>query len=426
MAILSNKFKVKGGKKMEKRIFVKGFCFLILVSVIVVSLAVPAQAVTKWRYQSMFPPSITLWRGDKYFSDLLNILAAGELEIAYFPMGAIVTRSEEIFDAVAKGTLDMGTEWPSYSEGKNTAFSLVTSTPCWFTPGDYMVWFWQGGGFELCQELYGKYGIVFFPHSVTGPESGQRSNKPIRKGADYKGVKMRQCGRNQARILNDLGGAAIFMPGGEIYLSLQRGTIDAGEYSVPEVDWSVGFQEITKFWVVPGWHQPGPVSGVMVNKKSYDKLPERVQFMFKEAAMATMMWAWTFFEYSSAEYTRKFIEKGTTITRLDDETLKKIHDISYKYLIEDAEANPDHAKIAFSMAKYFKDFDIWRNIQHPFMYGRTPPKMDEVYSKLEAIAKKHGVYDAVIKLEGSVRKRMEKQEFWKLGTHYKENPIAPK
>ena len=70
---------------------------------------------------------------------------------------------------------------------------------------------------------------------------------------------MRQCGRVQANMLNDVGGSAIFTPGGEVYLSLQRGTIDAGEFSVPEVDWVMGFQEITKYWVLPGWHQPGPI-----------------------------------------------------------------------------------------------------------------------------------------------------------------------
>jgi TRAP-type mannitol/chloroaromatic compound transport system substrate-binding protein len=80
---------------------------------------------------------------------------------------------------------------------------------------------------ELSQELYAKYGIVWFPHSVTSPESGQRSNKRITTGDGYKGVKMRQCGRVQAKILKDLGGAAIFMPGAEIYLALSRGTIDA-------------------------------------------------------------------------------------------------------------------------------------------------------------------------------------------------------
>lgn len=66
-------------------------------------------------------------------------------------------------------------------------------------------------------ELYAEYNIVWFPHSVIGPESGQRSNVPITTVDGYKDVKMRQCGRLQAKILEDLGGAAIFMPGSEIY-----------------------------------------------------------------------------------------------------------------------------------------------------------------------------------------------------------------
>jgi TRAP-type mannitol/chloroaromatic compound transport system substrate-binding protein len=230
----------------------------------------------------------------------------------------------------------------------------------------------------------------------------------------------------QAKILKDLGGAAIFMPGSEIYLALSRGTIDAGEFSVPECDWAMGFQEVTKFWVLPGWHQPGPVSGIMVSKKSWDKLSDRVKFIFKEAAMSTMLWSWTYFEYSAGEYTKKFKEKGTVLTHLEKATLDKIHEYAYKYLLEDAEANPDHAKIAFSQAKFFKDIDEWRTIQQPFTWGRTPPKIDDLYSKLEAIAKKHNVYDSVIALERSVRQRMEKQEFWKPGTPYVENPVTPK
>jgi hypothetical protein len=95
-------------------------------------------------------------------------------------------------------------------------------------------------------------------------------------------------------------------------------------------------------------------------------------------------------------------------------------------MLADAEKNPDYAKIAFSQAKYFKDFAEWREIQYPFEFGRTPPKLDELYLKLEALAKKHGVYDSVITLERAVRKRMEKQEFWKPGTKYVENPITGK
>jgi TRAP-type mannitol/chloroaromatic compound transport system substrate-binding protein len=358
--------------------------------------------------------------------DLMNVLAAGELEISYNEGGTLVTSSGEMFDAVRNGIIEMGTDWPSYWEGKNTAFSLLTSVPMGFTPADYLAWFWQGGGLELAQELYGKFGIVWFPHSVTSPECGQRSNVPIHTGEDYKGVKMRQCGRNQARILQDLGGAAIFMPGAEIYMALQRGTIDAGEFSAPECDWSMGFQEVTKYWVLPGWHQPGPVSGVMIHKKSWDKLPDRVKFMFKEACMATMMWSWTYFEYSSSEYTQKFLDAGIEITRLDQETIDKIQELAYKYLLEDAEKNPDHAKIAFSQIKFFKDFSHWRAAQAPFMFGRTPPKTDEIYAELEAMVKKNGDYESVIALERSVRKRMEAQQFWTPGEEYIENPVTPK
>jgi len=421
---------------MKKRVFVAIAGVILVIGFIIMAcqsdqgdtsdLATPVQKVTKWKYQSMWAPSITLWRGDKYFADLMNIMADGNLEIKYYPGGTLVKSSDQIFDAVKVGSLQMASDWPSYWEGKNSAFGLITSTPVWLTPGDYMLWFWQAGGFELAQELYGKYDLVWYPHSVTAPESGMRSNKPIYKASDYKGVKMRQCGRVQAKILKDLGGAAIFMPGAEIYLSLSKGTIDAAEFSVPECDWSMAFQEVSKYWVLPGWHQPGPVSGVMINKKAFDKLPDRTKFMFKEAAMATMMWSWTYFEYSSGAYTRKFIEKGIKTTHLDKDTLDKIHFLAYEYMLKDAEKNPDYTKIAFSQAKYFKDIAEWREIQSPFEFGRTPPKINELYSKLEALAKKQGVYNDVIKLESTVRKRMEAQKFWEPGTKYLENPLTPK
>lgn len=355
----------------------------------------------------------------------MNRLAYPELEITYYEGGTLVTTSDELFEAVSSGAIQMGTDWPSYWEGKNTAFSLVTSVPMWFTPVDYMLWFWQAGGLELSQELYAKYNIVWYPHKITGPECGQRSHVPIYTGADFEGIKMRQCGRNQARILADLGGAAIFLPGAEVYMALQRGTIDAAEFAVPEIDWSMGFQEVSEYWVLPGWHQPGPVAGIMINKDAFDALPARTQFMFKEAALATMMWSWTYFEYSAAYYTMKFEEAGIIRTLLDQETLDFIQERSYVYLLEDARANPDHAKIAFSQVKYFKDFAIYRESQYPFMFGRNPPELDELYAELEAIAKKDGTYDEIIALEKSVRAKMEGQKFWEMGTPYIENPITP-
>jgi len=140
---------------MKKKIsFVLSIALLVAIIAGVTGWATPASAETKWKYQSMWAPSITLWRGDKYFGDLMNILAKGDLSIKFYPGGTLVKKSNQIFDAVQAGSIQMATDWPSYWEGKNTAFSLLTSTPMWLTPGDYLLWYWQAGGLELAQELW--------------------------------------------------------------------------------------------------------------------------------------------------------------------------------------------------------------------------------------------------------------------------------
>jgi TRAP-type mannitol/chloroaromatic compound transport system substrate-binding protein len=382
-------------------------------------------APIKWTMQSIWVPSITLWRGDKYFVDLVNRLALGELFIEYNEGGALVTTSDEIFDAVRTGSLDMATDWPSYWEGRDTAFSLITSHPMLLTPGDYMIWYWQAGGLELAQQLYDEYNIVWYPHSVTSPESGQRTNVAIKELTDYSGLKLRQCGRTQALILEKLGASAVFLPGADIYLSVDRGVVDGAEFGVPETDWSMAFQEISQYLVVPGWHQPGPVSGVMINKDSYGKLPDHVKYVFKEAAMSSMMWAWTYFEYTSGIYQNNFAEAGIETSRLSDEALATIQQTAWDVLIEDATANPNHARIAFSQLHYMMTYKDWREIQSPLTHGRNPAGLDDTYAKMEQIARDHGVYEDVIAAaEGSLA-RAQGQVHWEPGTPYVQNPIAP-
>ncbi len=404
---------------MRKRMLFFGSVVTALVFLI--SSTGPAMAKTL-RFQSIWPASIQLNKGDKYFADLVDVLCEDEVNIDYNDGGSLVETSE-VFDAVSEGMLDMATDWPSYWEGKNSAYALITSWPMGFTPADYMIWYWQGGGLELAQELYGKDDIVWFPHAVTGPESGQRSNEAVRTLEDYEGIKMRQCGRVQSRMLEEVGGSAVFMPGGEVYMAIQRGTIDAGEFSVPEVDWHMGFQEITEYWVLPGWHQPGPVWGVLINKNTWDSLSDMSKFKFKEAAMASMMWTWTYFEYGSSEYTNKFMEEGVETTRLDEDVLEKLQQTSWDYMIKDAKDNPDFAKIAFSQLDFFKKLATWREIQQPFMYGRTPSGLDETYEEVKKAAKDHGVYEDVIKIQEEVQERMKEQKFWSPGTKYVGNPV---
>ena len=166
--------------------------------------------------------------------------------------------------------------------------------------------------------------------------------------------------------------------------------------------------------------------GVLINKKAFDGLSDETKFKFKEAAMATMMWSWTYFEYGSGAFTNKFIEAGTEISRLDEKVLEQLQQDSWKYMFEDADKNPDFAKIAYSQAAFLKNMKLWREIQSPFTYSRTPSGLDEAYDKLKAIAEKHGVRESADNILADVRERMTARKFWTPGTEYINNPVSPK
>ena len=57
------------------------------------------------------------------------------------------------------------------------------------------------------------------------------------------------------KILNKLGASTQLIPGGEVYLALERGRIEATEYALPEIDAALGFPRIAKYYYFPGWHQ---------------------------------------------------------------------------------------------------------------------------------------------------------------------------
>jgi TRAP-type mannitol/chloroaromatic compound transport system substrate-binding protein len=235
---------------------------------------------------------------------------------------------------------------------------------------DYMVWYYRGGGYELYQEIFGKFGMIFFPLMVTPMESGVRGHKAINTLEDYKGMKVRISGRMQGEIMKELGAAQVALAGGEVYQALEKGVIDAGEFGAPSIDWGMGFQEVTEYWAAPGWHQPSSVNGVMINKKAWDALSPRLQTVIRTAAEATMSWMFSFLEYESYFATKKFADHGIKITRLDQVSLDKLQTISQNLIAKYSKENPLYAKVAYSQMKFLADSAKWREVSAPFSYGR--------------------------------------------------------
>jgi TRAP-type mannitol/chloroaromatic compound transport system substrate-binding protein len=245
-------------------------------------------------------------------------------------------------------------------------------------PIDYLLWIYQGGGQAIYDEAYGKFGMVYLVTGVTPMECGLRSNKPIKTLADLKGMKIRMSGMHQGKILKDLGAAQGAMAGQESDQALQKGVIEAAEVSSPSSDWGMGFGEVTKYWAVPGWHQPASVMGVMINKKVWDKLTPDLQKDLKYAAKAAALEFTTKQYYDGIEFTNKFIKKGIKITTYDDEVMNTIEKLAAKHTAESAKQSPLFKKSIESQMKFRKAFERWRDMEGQFGFGFNPTVYPDV------------------------------------------------
>jgi TRAP-type C4-dicarboxylate transport system substrate-binding protein len=113
-------------------------------------------------------------------------------------------------------------------------------------------------------------------------------------------------------ILNNLGASVSPLPGGEVYLALERGVIDAAEFSSPAINYPMGFDEITKYAIQPGVHQPGIQCALFFNKDSYDKLPEDLKWIVDICAKETQLWSYNWINGLNAEAIRRFKEKSNS------------------------------------------------------------------------------------------------------------------
>jgi TRAP-type mannitol/chloroaromatic compound transport system substrate-binding protein len=327
--------------------------------------------VIKWTMVTTWTPSIDLIEGDKNFAKLVGELSGGRMQITVSPAGELVP-ANAVFDTVAKGSAECGGDWPSYWAGKNSGFDLLGSFPMGLSQYDYINWYYHYGGKKVFNDLFGKYNMLYFLTSVSPVESGIRSRMPIKTLADYKGKKLRMSGKAQGHILKKLGAAQVMVSGGEIYQALQMGTIDGAEFSVPSIDWKMGFAEVTKYNIGPGWHQPSSTFGVMINKDAWAKLPDDLKVVVERAAQANVSVMSSWYETGNMAAFYKFKQAGVQRFQLPESDLKKIEEYAWEYLVDEAAKNPDFHAAALSMFQYMKDFRETRTAQAPFTQGRNP------------------------------------------------------
>jgi len=327
----------------------------------------------KHRWKMVLPWSKGLLFYDMavHFCDTVRLASGGRLDIKAYSAGELVP-AMEIFDAVSKGSFDAGHDWPGYWKGKNEAFIAFGSVPYGLDAELYNIWLYERGGLKEMQDLYGQYNLFALPGGQAGQEMGLNSNRPASKMEDFKGMKVRTWGW-YLDILNELGASGVATPGGEVYLSLQTGVLDAAEFSSPAVNWPMGFDEVTKYIIQPGVHQPACQFAFFFNKKSYDELGDDLKWILDTAAKETQLWSYSWLNNLNAEAIRRFKEKSE-IVMMDEAAIVDFAKTTQTYLEKVKDRCPDCKRLLESQEALKKDFADWRSARA----GVTPWPLDEV------------------------------------------------
>jgi TRAP-type mannitol/chloroaromatic compound transport system substrate-binding protein/uncharacterized caspase-like protein len=240
------------------------------------------------RLQTVFPERMPVLPAQaKRMAAIAAELSDGRLNIKVLPAGALVPPSS-MLDAVRKGMLDFAW-WPaSYPASRNSAFNILGGSVPFGLPPDKLVAWINGEGARLHRELYDTLSVHALPCAVVGADSGFWSSRTIGSMADLRGLKVRAVGLN-AQVLQELGAVPQYLATGDLFPAMERGVIDALEYSIPKIDLELGFHQVARTLHIPGWHQPAMLLDLVVFQARWDSLSRQEQAILTATCQKLML-----------------------------------------------------------------------------------------------------------------------------------------
>ncbi len=315
----------------------------------------------RWNMASAYGSKLTqLGTLGLRLSDELEAVSGGTLRFKFFEPGALVP-ALEMFDAVSAGSIDAGWSTPGYWTGKNEAFALFAAVPFGPRAGEYLGWYYHGGGKELFDELYAEYGIKSVMCGVIAPEASGWFRKEIKSVDDLKGLKMRFFGLG-AKVMEKMGVSTQLLAGGDIFPALERGSIDATEFSMPAIDLNLGFYQVAKHYYFPGWHQQSTLFDLMMNKEKYYALSDTQKAQINAVCGDNITAGLAEGEAIQGAALKELQEKGVTIHRWPPEVLDDLRAAWNEVAAELAESNPTFKKVWESLSAYREQYKVWGDL----------------------------------------------------------------
>ncbi|WP_136797084.1 MULTISPECIES: TRAP transporter substrate-binding protein [Desulfosediminicola] len=356
----------------------KRFTKVAVVAAVCLLAASPAMAAKKirWKLATTWSSTLTpLASVAPQVAEMVKEMSGGNFEIR-------VEGSEKhkaplgILDMVKGGQYEIGHSAAYYWKGKDITSVFFTTVPFGMTAAEQQSWLYYDKGMELQQKTFDKFDVLSYPGGNTGVQMGGWFRKEINSLEDLKGLKMRIPGL-AGEVFAKLGVNVTNIAPGELYTSLDRGTIDALEWVGPGMDIKMGFHKVAPYYYT-GWHEPASDMQFLINKRAYDKLPPEYQAILITAIKAANadMYYENFNASAKAWAQMKAEYPNIKVKTFPEEVLKAMKKATDEVMTGYAAGNADFKEVYDSQQGYMKMAREWTKMSD-YYYIQTSEMVEE-------------------------------------------------
>jgi len=242
-------------------------------------------AATRLELSNQFPPSHYISKGMEFFAKKVSEYSNGAVEVKLFH-AAQLYKDTEIVEAIQEGLIPAGLVPVNKWSGMIPAAD-VFEVPFIFTDLSSIKKFLDAGAAELFDNEFQKRGAKTLMWVDLGYVQFWNNKRPLTKPQDFKGLKMRSFSSSDADTLTTLGASPVVMSSSEVYMAMQRGTVDGGTTGWPAAV-SRKLIEVQKFVTEANYATPQFV--MQASLKWWQKLQKNEQDAILKAGRDTEEW----------------------------------------------------------------------------------------------------------------------------------------
>ncbi len=216
----SNPFFARFGKALSMAFLAGAFCLF----------ASPSQAAMEFKLSNQFPPNHHVSAGMQVFAEKVKEYSNGDMTVKIYDAGSLY-RDAEIVKAIRGGSVETGLVPVNKWSGMIPAVDIF-DVPFAFPTLESLKKFLDGGA-PIFDEAFSKYNAKVLFWVDYGYVQFFNSKHPLKTPADFKGLTMRAYSAGDAETLKALGAAPTIISSSEMYMALQRGTIDGADTGMP-------------------------------------------------------------------------------------------------------------------------------------------------------------------------------------------------